>query len=179
MVANGTAEQLANEGTAALNKAAPNGLVPFTTWKRKKEVGQPTGPMPQGWPSLYRKKYAGSTLPPSWTKTPVNTPNFFAAIKSDALHKKWGIIWSKASIKGGHWIILPINKKEHLAHIKTKQDIGGKFVVVSWIAESIHKTINYEGIICPLTPLIITPLFLDTNPKQAAALITDRGDRPA
>jgi hypothetical protein len=51
--------------------------------------------------------------------------------------------------------------------------------VVSWIAEPIHKTINYEGIIRPLTPLIITPLFSDTNPKQAAALITDRGDRPA
>jgi hypothetical protein len=39
--------------------------------------------------------------------------------------------------------------------------------VVSWIAESIHKTINYEGIIRPLTSLIITALFLDTNPKQA------------
>jgi hypothetical protein len=31
----------------------------------------------------------------------------------------------------------------------------------------------------PLTPLIITPLFLDTNPKQAAALIADRGNRPS
>jgi hypothetical protein len=51
--------------------------------------------------------------------------------------------------------------------------------VISWIAKSIHKTINNEGIIHPLTPLIITPLFLDTNPKQAVALITDRGDRPA
>jgi hypothetical protein len=57
----------------------------------------------------------------------------------------------------------PINKEEHLAHLKAKQDIGGKFVAVSWIAKFIHKTINYEGIICPLTPLIITPLFLDTN----------------
>jgi hypothetical protein len=52
--------------------------------------------------------------------------------------------------------------------------VGGKFVAVSWIAESIHMTINYEGIICPLTPLIITLLFSDTNPKQAAALIATR-----
>jgi hypothetical protein len=94
------------------------------------------------------------------------------------LHKRSGI-WSKASIRGGHWIILPINKEEHLAHFKAIQDISGKFVVVSWIAEFIHKTINYEGIIRPLTPLIITPLFLDTNPKQAAALIANRGDKPA
>jgi hypothetical protein len=57
--------------------------------------------------------------------------------------------------------------------------MGGKFVMISWIAEFIHMTINYEGIICPLTPLIITTLFSDTNPKQAAALIANRGDRPA
>jgi hypothetical protein len=76
-------------------------------------------------------------------------------------------------------LVLPINKEEHLAHLKAKQDIGGKFFAVSWIAKSIHKTINYEGIIHPLTPLIITPLFSDPNPKQAAALIADKGDRPA
>jgi hypothetical protein len=52
-------------------------------------------------------------------------------MESDALHKRLGIIWSKASIRGEHWIILPINKEEHLAHLKAKQDIGGKFVVVS------------------------------------------------
>jgi hypothetical protein len=44
---------------------------------------------------------------------------------------------------------------------------------------TIYKTINYEGIICPLSSLIITPLFSDTNPKQAVALIANRGDRPA
>jgi hypothetical protein len=82
------------------------------------------------------------------------------------------------SVRGGHWIVLPNNKEEHLAHLKAKQDIYGKFVVVSWISESIHKTI-YEGIIRPLTPLITIPLFSDTNPKQAAALIADTGDRPA
>jgi hypothetical protein len=67
----------------------------------------------------------------------------------------------------------------YLAHFKAKQDIGGKFVIVFWIAKFIHKTINYEGIIRPLTPLIITLLFLDTNPKQAAAFIANRGDKPA
>jgi hypothetical protein len=87
-----------------------------------------------------------------------------------------GIIWSKVSIRRD---VLPINKKEHVAHLIAKQDISGKFVVVSWIAESIYQTINYERMVCPLTSLIITPLFLDTNPKQAAALIADRGDRPA
>jgi hypothetical protein len=97
---------------------------------------------------------------------------------TDVLHKRSDIIWSKASTRGGHWNVLPINKEEHLVHLKAKQDISGKFVVVFWIAESIHKTINNEGIIC-LTPLIITALFLDTNPKQAVALITFRGDRPA
>jgi hypothetical protein len=39
---------------------------------------------------------------------------------------------------GGHWIVLPINKEEHLAHFEDKQDIGGKFVVVSWITETIY-----------------------------------------
>jgi hypothetical protein len=116
---------------------------------------------------------------PILDETLVNTPTFFIAMNSDALHKSSGIIWSKASIRGGHRIILPINKEEHLAHLKAKQDIGGKFVAVSWITEFIHKTINYEGIICPLTPLIITPLFLDTNPKQAAALSPTGGtDQP-
>jgi hypothetical protein len=43
----------------------------------------------------------------------------------------------------------------------------------SWIAESIYKTLNYKGIIRPLTPLIITPLFSDTDPKQAVALIEE------
>jgi hypothetical protein len=116
---------------------------------------------------------------PILDKTPVNTPIFFTAMESDALHKRSGIIWSKASIRGEHWIVLPINKEEHLAYLKAKQDIGGKFVVVSWITEFIHKTINYEGIILPLTLLIITPLFLDINPKQSAAFIANRGDRPA
>jgi predicted RNA-binding protein with PUA-like domain len=45
-------------------------------------------------------------------------------------------MWSKASVRGGHWIVVPINKEEHLAHLKA-------------------------------------------NPKQAAALIADRGNRLA
>jgi hypothetical protein len=73
----------------------------------------------------------------------------------------------------------PHQKEEHLTHLKAKQDTGGKFVAVSWIAKFIYKNINYEWIICPLTPLIITPLFLDTNPKQAATLIANRGDKLA
>jgi hypothetical protein len=116
---------------------------------------------------------------PILDETPVNTPTFFAAVESDVLHKRSGIIWSKASVRGGHWIVVPINKEEHIAHLKARQDIGGKYVAVSWIAQTIHQTIEWEGNIRPLTPLIITPLFSDTNPKQAAALIADRGNRPA
>jgi hypothetical protein len=86
---------------------------------------------------------------PILDKTPVNTPTFFAAVELDMLHKRSGIIWSKASVRGGHLIVVPINKEEHLAHLKARQDIGGKYVAVSWIAETIHKTIKWDGIIPP------------------------------
>jgi hypothetical protein len=79
---------------------------------------------------------------PILDETPVNTPTFFAAVELDMLHKRSGIIWSKASVRGGHWIVVPINKEEHLAHFKAWQDIGGKYMAVSWIAKTIHKTIE-------------------------------------
>jgi hypothetical protein len=39
---------------------------------------------------------------PILVETPVNTPTFFAAMELDALHKRSGIIWSKASVRGGY-----------------------------------------------------------------------------
>jgi hypothetical protein len=91
MVANGTAEQLANEGTAALNEAASNGLVALYN-SEEEERGR-------------------------------------ATIESDALHRRSGIIWSKASIRGGHWIILPINKGLALSHLG---NAFGPFRWFSW-----------------------------------------------
>jgi hypothetical protein len=51
---------------------------------------------------------------PILDETLVNTPTFFAAMELDMLHKRSGIIWSRANVRGGHWIVVPINKKEHL-----------------------------------------------------------------
>jgi hypothetical protein len=56
--------------------------------------------------------------------------------------------------------------------------MGGKFIVISWVGPIIEETLLYELDIMPLTPLIITPLFSDYNPKQALALISERGNNP-
>jgi hypothetical protein len=112
MAANGTAEQLANEGTAALNEAAPNGLVAlydleeeergWTTNKAHATRSAFTTPMPA---PPTPKEVCRVYFAPILDKTLVNTPTFFAAMESDALHKRLGIIWCKASFRGGYWII--------------------------------------------------------------------------
>jgi hypothetical protein len=93
VAANGMAEQPANEGTAALNEAAPNGLVALYD-SEEEERGRATNrahatrlafttpiPAPPTPKEVCRVYFA-----PILDKTPVNTPSFFAAIESDALH---------------------------------------------------------------------------------------------
>jgi hypothetical protein len=104
VAANGMAEQLANKGTAALNKAAPNGLVALYN-SEEEERGRATNtahttrlafttPIPA--PPIL-KEVCKVYFAPILDKTPVNTPTFFAAMESDALHKRLGIIWSKVA----------------------------------------------------------------------------------
>jgi hypothetical protein len=81
------------------------------------------------------------------------------------------IIWSKASTKGGNWIVLLIDNTDDFHHFWEKLEVGGKFIVVSWVGTTIEETDHYKKVIRPLMPLIITPLFSDHHPKQAVALI--------
>jgi hypothetical protein len=57
--------------------------------------------------------------------------------------------------------------------------VGGKFIVIFWVGPTIEETLHYESAIMLLTPLIITPLFSDYNPKQATALISEHGNNPS
>jgi hypothetical protein len=94
MAANGTAEQLANEGTAALNEVASNGLVALYNLEEE-ERGRATNrahatrlafttpiPAPPTPKEVCRVYFA-----PILDETPVNTPTFFAAMESDACTK--------------------------------------------------------------------------------------------
>jgi hypothetical protein len=98
-------------------------------------------------------------------KTAVMTTNFFAAVEANICWKTTNIIWSKASTKGGNWIVLPINNIDDLHRFREKPEVGGKFVVISWVGTTIEETDHYKEVIRPLMPLIITLLFSDHNPK--------------
>jgi hypothetical protein len=115
---------------------------------------------------------------PILDKTAVMTTNFFATIEADIYWKTTNIIWSKASTKGGNWIVLFIDNMDDLHCFREKPEVGGKFVVVSWVDTTIEETDHYKEVIRPLTPLIITPLFSDHNPKQATVLIASRENNP-
>jgi hypothetical protein len=67
---------------------------------------------------------------PILDETAVTTTNFFAAIEADIRWKTTNIVWSKASTKGGNWIILPIDNMDDLHYFREKPEVGGKFVVV-------------------------------------------------
>jgi hypothetical protein len=109
VVANSMAEQLANKGTAASNEAAPNRLVAFYNLEEE-ERGRATNRAHATKSAfitpilapLIPKEICRVYLAPILDKTPVNTSTFFATMTSDALHKRLGIIWSKASIRGEH-----------------------------------------------------------------------------
>jgi hypothetical protein len=112
-------------------------------------------------------------------KTAVSTANFFATIEADIRWKATDITWSKASTKRGKWTVLPVDKQDDLHHFHEKPEVGGKFIVISWVGPTIEKTLLYKLAIMPLTPLVITPLFSDYNPKQAVALIAEHGNNPS
>jgi hypothetical protein len=181
----GTAEQPANKGTAALNEAALNGLVALYD-SEEKEKGKATNrvhatrsafttPIPA--PFTPKRSVQGLLCPYPGQNSSQHT-HLLCSHGVGCIAQKVRHYLVQNQHQGGYWIILLINKEKHLAHFKAKQNIGGKFIAVSWITELIYKTINYEGIICLLTPLIITPLFLDTNPKQAPLSPTGGTDQP-
>jgi hypothetical protein len=88
MATNGTAEQPANEGTAALNEAAPYGLVALYD-SEEEERGRATNrahattafTTPTLAPPTL-KKVCRVYCTPILDETPVNTPTFFAAMES-------------------------------------------------------------------------------------------------
>jgi hypothetical protein len=131
-------------------------------------------PVPRHMPKVCKVYFA-----PILDETAVSTANFFVAVEANIRWKVMDITWSKASTKGGKWIVLPVDKQDNLHRFHKKPEVGGKFIVISWVGPTIEETLLYELAIMPLTPLVITPLFSDYNPKQAMALIAERSNNPS
>jgi hypothetical protein len=68
---------------------------------------------------------------------------------------------------------------EHIQFLVDNPEVNGKYAIVSWIyRQTMTEIINAEWHIRQVTPLVITPLFSDHNPKQATALMYNRGNNP-
>jgi hypothetical protein len=117
---------------------------------------------------------------PILDKTPCTITSFCNAVDADLVYKHSKIIWAKASVRNGDVIVVPINNENHLAELRDRPAIGGKFIVVSWVGKTIDKTAGYEAEhhVLSLTPRVITSLFLDTTLIQAGQLMWERGDKP-
>jgi hypothetical protein len=94
------------------------------------------------------------------------------------MHKHSKIIWAKASIKNGKLVTIPIDDERHLTELHDKPAITNKFVAISQISTDIENTCMYEQHVLSLTPMVITPLFSDSTPQQAAQIMWERGDEP-
>jgi hypothetical protein len=113
-----------------------------------------------------------------WVDCEVSTKDFFVAINADIKYKKSDIIWSKASIRAGLIVVL-IDNMELIQFLVDNPEVNSKYAVVSWIyGQTMTEIINAEWHIRQVTPLVITPLFSDHTPKQATALMYNRGSNP-
>jgi hypothetical protein len=109
-------------------------------------------------------------LHPILDETPCTITSFCNAVDTDLMHKRSKIIWAKASIRK---FTIPIDDERHLTELRDKLAITNKFVAVSWIGTDIENTC-----VLSLTPMVITPLFLDSTPQQVAQIMWERGDEP-